>query len=248
MVSLAVVLAFLLLIAAGRAAAWWPATGSARSACPMRRPASSAHGGRSAPAAPLPTPRRAQRRPVATSTRWRPATPNGPSARRRLAAPRSTKLRDAAASAPTGWAATCWPRPSRARRSRSWWAWWRRCWPPLIGTLLGALAGFFGGRSRRPARVGLQRLHLDPRHPADLRACGRVHRPRQLRHGSDGGHHPGPDRLDRHLPAGARRVHQARARASTCARPRRSAPAPARACSATSCPTSATWCWCSCRS
>ena len=39
----------------------------------------------------------------------------------------------------------------------------------LIGTLLGALAGYAGGAHRRLPRVGLQRLHIDPGHPADLR-------------------------------------------------------------------------------
>ena len=60
-------------------------------------------------------------------------------------------------------------------------------------------------QGRRPARVGLQRLHRDPEHPADLRVRGGV-RPRRRLGRAD----PRPRRLDRHLPPGARRVHEAR--------------------------------------
>ena len=44
----------------------------------------------------------------------------------------------------------------------------------LIGTVLGALARLLRRQGRRLPRVGLQRLHLDPRHPADLRLRGGV--------------------------------------------------------------------------
>ncbi len=92
--------------------------------------------------------------------------------------------------------------------------------------------GLLRRQGRRLARVGLQRLHRDPRDPADLRVRRRVrarHRP--------GRPHPRAGRLDRHLPADPRRVHQAR-------RPRLRPlgggdrrHTPSRACSATSCPT-----------
>ena len=64
--------------------------------------------------------------------------------------------------------------------------------------------GLLRRQGRRLARVGLQRLHGDPGHPADLR-LRRGLRPRHRLGRAD----PRPDRLDRHLPPGPRRVHQA---------------------------------------
>ena len=89
-------------------------------------------------------------------------------------------------------------------------------------------------QGRRPAGVAVQRLHLDPRHPADLRLRRGV-RPRHRHGGAD----PRADRLDRHLPPGARRIPEtrdARIRARRTGHRRQHHRA---ACSATSCRTSA---------
>ena len=180
----------------------------------------------------------------ATSTRWRRATRSGTSAPPSSRPTETREGRRRCRSAPTGSAATCSPRRSRARRSRSSSACSAALLATLIGTVLGALGRLLRRQGRRLARVALQRLHRDPRHPADLRVRGGVVGPRH-RHRSV--HHP------RRWPAGPASTgwcapsSSSTRCASTCAPPRRSAPAPCRACSATSCPTSATWCWCSCR-
>ena len=232
MVSLAVVAAFLADDRAVGAGPAWPATGSARWACRTRRrrfvgPRAAEATGRD---------RRAQgpeRRPVRRGPagaalqgmgRARRAVPHrrgrqaaDPAAGRRPAGPRRAGQghqghRDLGLRRRDGGAGGHADR-HRARRLRR----------------------LLRRARRRPAGVALQRLHLDPRHPADLCLCRGV-RPRHRHGGAD----PRPDRLDRHLPPGARRVHQARrarlrARGPGHRRQRRPA-----ACSATSCPTSAT--------
>ena len=189
----------------------WPRVGlvgarlaEARSACRTRRRPSSA---------PAPRPRRPARsrcRRARTSTsrrstRSRRATRNGTSAPP-SSRPRRRQGRDAAVRRRPA-------RPRRAgqgdqghRRSRSSSACWRRWSRPLIGTLLGAARRLLRRQGRRLPRVALQRLHRDPGHPADLRVRGGV----RARH-RHGGADPRPHRLDRHVPPGARRVHQARA-------------------------------------
>ena len=232
MVSLLIVAAFLVLIALSATGA-----GGQRLAGRGRRAQRAAHL-RSARGRPKTSARsrcpRARTSTSPTSTRWRRATRNGPSAPRRSRPPRRRASRHAAARR----------RPAGPRRAGQgvkgtemsvFVGVLAAVLATLIGTLLGAAAGFFGGKVGDFLEWVYNVFTVDPRHPADLRLRGGV-RPRHRHGGAD----PRPHRLDRRLPPGARRVHQAPRRASTCARPRRSAPAPARACSATSCPTSAT--------
>ena len=229
LVSLAIVLAFLLLIVLSARSAWsrgdWQREVGVPNAPPTllgprrpRRPARSRC-------------RRGRTSTCPTSTRSRRATRSGTSAPRKFKTEEAARPRRCR-SAATGSAATCWPRRSRARRSRSSSACWRRWSPPLIGTLLGAFAGFFGGK------VGdfLEWLYnVFSAIPGILlifafaavfgRGIGTV----VLILGAD--------RLDRHVPAGARRVPEARAARVRARRRGDRRLAAGRACSATSCPT-----------
>ncbi len=142
-------------------------------------------------------------RPVGHRPARAASTRNGPSAPPRSRSP-NRRARRRCPSAATGSAATCCPRPSRARE---------------VSIFVGVFAARSGHLDRYPARragrlcrrqgrrlprVAVQRLHLGARHPADLRLRGGA-RPRH-RHGDPD---PRPRRLDRHVPPGARRVHQA---------------------------------------
>ena len=134
------VAAFVLLMLAA-ALGWWPATGNADR---RARRAADLHGpGEEGSEAPFPADR-----PERRHLGGRPAR----AALCRMGRAGSSKVPDRAGgqtrpcpSAATASAATCWPRPSSTRRSRYSSAWPRRWWT-LIGTVLGALAGFFGGR------------------------------------------------------------------------------------------------------
>ena len=163
--------AFLLLIAARRARLGRRATGRPRRACRMRRRPSSA---RPPKAAGRDRRRRSgpHRRHVAPSTRSRRATREWAERAAQFQTTEPRKADDAALRRRPA-------RPRRARqgdqgradldprrRAR------RRCSPRSIGTVLGALGRLLRRQGRRLPRVGLQRLHRDPRHPADLRVRG----------------------------------------------------------------------------
>ncbi len=124
------------LIAAVRRWAWWRATGRRG-----RRAQRAAHLPRAAPAEATgaievpkgPNVDLSDDRPAGAALRGMGRARREVQDRRRPPRPRRCR------SAPTGSAATCWPRPSRAPRSRSSSACWRRWSPRCIGTVLGAL-------------------------------------------------------------------------------------------------------------
>ena len=118
----------------------------------------------------------------------------------------------------------------------------------FIGTLLGAIGGYFGGKAG-DFLEWLYNVFTSIPYILLIFALAAV-----FKYGPLGKvfsssivpvvRHPRRGRLDRHLPPGARRVHEApqpriRSRGRS---DRRRATCPA--CSATSCRTSATWCWC----
>ena len=132
---------------------------------------------------------------------WRRATPSG-LLRRPGSRPKTPFASPPCPWAATGWAATCWPRSSRAPRSR-WWSAWAAVVATLIGTLLGALSGFFGGKLGDLLEWVYNVFTAIPTILL-IFAFAAIFPRRHL-----GGADPWADGLDRHLPPDPRRVHQA---------------------------------------
>ena len=134
-----------------------------------------ARGRTSRPADPIasamPT-RREAGRPLATSIRSRRSYKEWAERAAKIADHRVARAPRRCRSAATGWGRDVLRRSIKGSEVSIFVGVFAALLATLIGTMLGAVAGYCRRPGQRLPRVGLQRLHLDPGHPADLRVRG----------------------------------------------------------------------------